>query len=101
MARGEAIARYKGKPITTIHEIYDIADGKVVHLEGIECKVQIAPAPHAYGTRIWCNPTPRGRKHPNYVKQKREYRDDWDFDLSQGDRFILEVLPQIPGFKVL
>jgi hypothetical protein len=35
--------------------------------------------------KLYFVPTAKGRRHPEYLKVKRELRDDWDTDITQSD----------------
>ena len=63
----------------------DILDGKKwVDDEGIEGVFKVDRS-RKYDTRVMHIKTPKGRATEAYQKQKREYHDDWDTDMTGSE----------------
>jgi len=99
MADKGPIALYNGKPLYTIDDVYSAIHGKTVTIDGIQCTIEIERS--RFDTRIMCKVTPRGRRTEAYRDKKRQYKDDWDFDMSQSEDFFGKIVPKIRGFKAL
>ena len=101
------LATYHGKPIKTLDELYEIADGKIVRCDGIECTIEVLrPGLPRWSkrhsstgmTRFSLEPTARGKKTEAYRKTKRQLGDDYSIEPDPEKFFTL--LEQIRGLEL-
>jgi len=81
----------KGREILTLDDFFAAIHGKKILHHGMETIVNVAKFKDSRGTRVYLNPTAKGKRSLQYLNDRRIIKDDFDFDVTDSDELFGDI----------